>query len=88
MDKLNLDFENGFWIPVNWHENDASYIMWQNFRNYCRDKGEFNEIVLLTEFNAKAQRYAGDEEDGDDDQWFVQFKTPEDYTFFVMRFAG
>jgi hypothetical protein len=60
--------------------------MWQNFRNYCRDKGEFNEVVLLTEFNAKAQRYAGDAE-GDDDQWFVQFNTPEDYTFFVMKFA-
>ena len=84
---MNLDFENGFWIPVNWYGNDASYIMWQNFRNYCRDKGEFNEIVLLTEFNAKAQRYASDEEDGDDDQWFVQFNTPEDYTFFVMKFA-
>jgi hypothetical protein len=34
---------------------------------------------LLTEFNAKAQRYAGD--DDDDDQWFVRFNTPEDYTF-------
>jgi hypothetical protein len=22
-----------------------------------------------------------------DDQWFVQFNTPEDYTFFVMRFG-
>jgi len=59
--------------------------MWKNFATYCKSKGAFSEVVLLTEFNAKAQRYAGD--DDDDDQWFVRFNTPEDYTFFVMRFA-
>ena len=82
---LDLDFENGFWLADDWKDNNASGIMWRNFRNYCRSKGEFNEIVLLTEFNAKAQRYTGD--DDDDDQWFVKFATPEDYSFFVMRFA-
>jgi len=80
---INLDFENGFWIPHNW--TDSTNTMWKNFTTYCKSKGEFNEVVLLTEFNAKAQRYAGD--DDDDDQWFVRFNTPEDYTFFVMRFA-
>ena len=83
---LNLNFENGFWLAQGWKDNNTSGIMWRNFCAYCRTKGKFNEVVLLTEFNAKAQRYAGDEE-GDDDQWFVQFNTPEDYTFFVMRFG-
>jgi len=83
---INLDFENGFWIPLDWIDrNSESNSMWKNFATYCKSKGEFNEVVLLTEFNAKAQRYAGD--DDDDDQWFVRFNTPEDYTFFVMRFA-
>ena len=84
---INLDFKNGFWLADDWKDDDnASSFMWRNFCAYCRPKGEFNEVVLLAEFNAKAQQYAGDA-DGDDDQWFVQFKTPEDYTFFVMRFA-
>ena len=83
---MNLDFENGFWLAYDWKDNNTSGIMWRNFCAYCRTKGDFNEVVLLTEFNAKAQRYAGDAE-GDDDQWFVQFNTPEDYTFFVMRFG-
>jgi hypothetical protein len=80
---ISLDFTNGFWIPHNW--SDSTNVMWKNFATYCKSKGAFNEVVLLTEFNAKAQRYAGD--DDDDDQWFVRFNTPEDYTFFVMRFA-
>ena len=86
---MNLDFENGFWLPDSWRYEDIdkpAVFMWRNFCAYCRTKGDFNEVVLLTEFNAKAQRYAGDAED-DDDQWFVQFNTPEDYTYFVMRFA-
>ena len=83
---IDLDFQNGFWIPLDWIDrNSTSDNMWKNFNKYCRGKGEFNEVVLLTEFNAKAQRYAGD--DDDEDQWFVRFNTPEDYTFFVMRFA-
>jgi hypothetical protein len=82
---MDLNFENGFWIPQNWI--DSTNTMWKNFATYCKSKGEFNEVVLLTEFNAKAQRYAGNDEDGDEDQWFVRFNTPEDYTFFVMRFA-
>ena len=83
---IDLDFENGFWLPQDWNDrNSTSDNMWKNFSKYCREKGSFNEVVLLTEFNAKAQRYAGD--DDDDDQWFVRFNTPEDYTFFVMRFA-
>lgn len=80
---LDLDFKNGFWIPHDW--KDPSNAMWKNFHNYCRSKGKYNEVVLLTEFNAKAQRYVGD--DDVDDQWFIRFNTPEDYTFFVMRFA-
>jgi hypothetical protein len=85
---IDLDFENGFWIDNDWSRADkASHAMWINFQVYCRGKGEFNEVVLLTEFNAKAQRYAGEDEEGDDDQWFVRFNTPEDYTYFVMRFA-
>ena len=83
---IDLNFENGFWIPLDWNDrNSDSDNMWKNFNKYCREKGSFNEVVLLTEFNAKAQRYAGD--DDDDDQWFVRFNTPEDYTFFVMRFG-
>lgn len=86
MYKLDLDFENGFWIPHHWPDRDStSYSIWKNFSQYCREKGSFSEVVLLTEFNAKAQRYAGD--DDDDDQWFVRFNTPEDYTFFIMKFA-
>ena len=86
---MNLDFENGFWLPDSWRYEDIdepAVFMWRNFCAYCRTKGDFNEVVLLTEFNAKAQRYARDAE-GDDDQWFVRFNTPEDYTFFVMRFG-
>lgn len=86
---LDLDFENGFWLPDSWRYetiDEPAVVMWNNFRAYCRSKGEYNEVVLLTEFNAKAQCYAG-EYDGDDDQWFVRFATPEDYTFFVMRFG-
>ena len=87
MHKLDLNFENGFWLPDSWrYEDNASGIMWNNFCAYCQTKGEYNEVVLLTEFNAKAQRYADDAE-GDDDQWFVRFNTPEDYSFFVMRFG-
>jgi len=83
---IDLDFTNGFWIPNSWHEKKSeSGTMWRNFAAYCQSKGAFNEVVLLTEFNAKAQRYAGD--DDGDDQWFVRFNTPEDYTFFVMKFA-
>jgi hypothetical protein len=80
---LDLKFENGFWIPHNW--TDPSNAMWKNFKIYCKSKGINNAVILLTEFNAKAQRYTGD--DDVDDQWFIRFNTPEDYTFFVMRFA-
>jgi hypothetical protein len=86
---IDLDFKNGFWIDNDWSKVDrkASHAMWLNFQVYCRGKSEFNEVVLLNEFNAKAQRYAGVDEEGDDDQWFVRFNTPEDFTYFVMRFA-
>lgn len=80
---LDLDFENGFWISTDW--TDSTDTMWKNFKTYCKSKGNNNEIVLLTEFNAKAQRYVGD--DDEDDQWFIRFNTPEDYTYFVMRFG-
>jgi len=80
---LDLNFENGFWISTDWI--DATDTMWKNFKTYCKSKGNNNEVVLLTEFNAKAQRYVGD--DDEDDQWFIRFNTPEDYTFFVMRFG-
>jgi len=85
---IDLNFKNGFWIPQDWQDRKStSYSIWRNFNAYCRSKGDFNEVILLTEFNAKAQRYTGDDEDGEDDQWFVRFNTPEDYTFFIMRFS-
>jgi len=85
---MDLNFKNGFWIPDNYPEKGerSLFDMWENFRNYCRNKGSFLEIVLLTEFNAIAQCYTGNEE-GDDNQWFIKFKTAEDYTYFVMRFS-
>jgi len=90
---LDLDFENGFWVPDTWVDDDERGVitMWRNFRSYCYEKDKNMDkldvdATLFYDFNATAQRFAGDD-DGDDEQWFIKFKTREDYTYFVMRFA-
>ena len=46
MYKLDLDFENGFWIPLDWIDrNSESGSMWKNFSQYCREKGSFSEEI-------------------------------------------
>jgi len=85
---MDLNFENGFWLPTGFPEENERAVdnMWKNFKKYCDSTGNYTEWVLSKEFNAIAQCFA-DDDNFDNYQWFVRFKTTEDYTFFVMRFG-
>jgi hypothetical protein len=89
---MDLNFENGFWLPTGFPEENELAVdnMWKNFKKYCTENYKFVDSpimhgILLRKFNACVQTFA--DEDHDDDQYFVRFNTPEDYTFFVMRFG-
>jgi hypothetical protein len=85
---MDLNFENGFWLPTGFPEENELAVdnMWKNFKKYCSSTGNYTEWVLSEEFNAIAHCFA-DDNDLDNYQWFVRFKTAEDYTYFVMRFG-
>jgi len=91
---MDLNFENGFLLQYYYdredHEKERIAKMWKNFQNYYTKKYKFidlpiMEAILLREFNATVQRFA--DKDHDDDQYFVRFKTQEDYTYFLLRFS-